>query len=91
MKKAIQSILTGIGGSLSSKRVGLFLFIFAFFTECGMSYGGFKLDPTLMNQLFYTLQVFIVTVFGESAIPAIKGAIQKYGPPDIGLPSPETK
>jgi hypothetical protein len=73
MKTAIKSILTGIGGSLSSKRVALFLFIFAFFGECALAYGGKHGDPTLRDELFYTMSGLIVAVFGEGAIPAIKG------------------
>lgn len=78
MKQSIQSVLTGIGGTLSSKRVALFLFIFALFAECVMYYAFGKLpEPTLRDEIFYTMSGLIVAVFGETALPILKGVPPK--------------
>lgn len=82
MKNRIESILTGTGTTLSSKRVALFLFIFAFFAQCGLAYVKLYLPDTLRDELFYTMQGLIVAVFGEGAIVAIKGLKEKVMPPD---------
>lgn len=74
MNPSIKSVLTGIGGGLSSKRVALFLFIFAFFGEHVMYYAFSKSpDATLRDELFYTMSGLILAVFGERALPLIKG------------------
>jgi len=81
MKNAISSVLTGFGGTLSSKRVALFMFIAAFFIEYGVYYLFGKVpEPTLRDELFYTMSGLIVAVFGESAIPLIKGIPPKLMP-----------
>jgi hypothetical protein len=81
MKSALTSVLTGIGGTLSSKRVALFLFIFALFAEYVMYYGFGKLpEPTLRDEIFYTMSGLIVAVFGETALPILKGAPPKLMP-----------
>lgn len=83
MRNAIKSILTGIGGSLSSKRVALFIFIFAFLGQSAIWYVFGKLpDPTLRDEIFYTLSGLIVAVFGEQAMPAMRGLKDKIFPPD---------
>jgi hypothetical protein len=77
MKQSIKSVLTGITGTLSSKRVALFLFIFAFFGQC-VAWYIFKLKPddTLRDELFYTMSGLILAVFGEQALPSLKGSFK---------------
>lgn len=83
MNASIKSILTGLGGGLSSKRVALFLFIFAFFAEFIMWYGfGKTPDPVLRDELFYTMSGLIVAVFGEMALPILKGTAPQKLMPD---------
>lgn len=84
MNQSVKSILTGISGGLSSKRVALFLFIFAFFGENIVYYTlGKTPDSVLRDELFYTMSGLIVAVFGEGAIPLIKG-----GTPPKLMPDP---
>ena len=80
MNPNVKSVLTGSGGGLSSKRVALFLFIFAFFTQCGMAYAKMFLPDTLRDELFYTMQGLIVAVFGEGAIVLVKGLKDRVFP-----------
>lgn len=83
MNTSIKSILTGFHGGLSSKRVALFLFIFAFFGEIIVYYTfGKTPDSTLRDELFYTMSGLILAVFGESAIPLIKGSVPTKLMPD---------
>lgn len=82
MKNAILSILKGTGDSLSSKRVALFIFIFAFLAECGLAYVKLTLPDTLRDELFYTMQGLILAVFGEGAIAVVKGLKEKIAPAD---------
>lgn len=83
MNPNIKSILTGTLGGLSSRRTALFLFIFAFFAQCGLAYCKLYLPDTLRDELFYTMQGLIVAVFGEGAIVAIKGLKEKVMPPAV--------
>lgn len=72
MKETIKTILRGSGNGLSSKRVLMFLFAFAFFGEC-VAWYILKTPPneTLATQLFIALTTLIATVSGEKAIDAI--------------------
>lgn len=81
-KTFIKEMLTGIGNVVSSKRVALFIFIFAFLGENVMWYFFAKPpNPTLGDELFYTLTGLIVAVFGERAIPLLRKAKDAL-PPD---------
>lgn len=72
MKNSIKLILRGSGDGLSSKRVLMFLFAFAFFGE-GVAWYVLKIPPneTIATQLFITLSTLIVAVTGEKAINGI--------------------
>lgn len=72
MKESIKLILRGSGDGLSSKRVLMFLFAFAFFGE-GIAWYVLKMPPneTIATQLFITLSTLIVAVTGEKAINKI--------------------
>jgi len=67
--KHILSILTGSGGDLSSKRVALFIFAFAFLGE-HVAWYGWRIapQPTLCDQLYYTLTTLVAAVFGEGVV-----------------------
>jgi len=83
MNASVKSILTGISGGLSSKRVALFLFIFAFFGENIVYYIlGKSPDATLRDELFYTMSGLIMAVFGETALPILKGTTPPKLMPD---------
>lgn len=72
MKNFIISALSGIRNQISSKRVALFIFIFAFLGESAIFYlWKIEPNPTLRDQIFYTMSGLIVAVFGESAIPIL--------------------
>lgn len=88
MKKFISSILTGADGTLSSKRVILFLVVFVFIGVIVVNlYDHSKtLSPTLGDQLYYFMLTNLSLVFGEGAIPAIKGTMNK-----LGMKDPEEK
>jgi hypothetical protein len=77
MKNFIKGILTDKDGSLSSKRVVMFLLTIAFLVVSFINlWFGKNLDETLKNQLFYLLVYVISTVFGEN----ITGLFKKPDP-----------
>lgn len=87
-KNFIREMFTGIGNAVSSKRVALFIFIFAFLGENVMWYAfGKAPNPTLGDELFYTLTGLIVAVFGERALPLLR-KVKDQLPPD---PPPDPK
>ena len=91
MNPTIKSILAGSGTGLSSKRVVMFLLLFMFLATCIVNLvGGLKLDPTLRDQLYYSMLTMFGLVFGENAISTIKGAEKKAGVTDMGLPDEKT-
>ena len=89
MKKAIQSILTGLDGTMSTKRVVLFLVVFLFIAVIIVNlYDKSKvLDKTYSDQLFIFLQTNVALVFGEGAIGAFKGLTGKAGITDDTKPA----
>jgi hypothetical protein len=77
MKNFIKGILTDKDGSLSSKRLIMFLLTVAFLIVSFINlWTGKNLDETLKNQLFYLLVYVISTVFGEN----ITGLFKKPDP-----------
>jgi hypothetical protein len=77
MKNFIKGILTDKDGSLSSKRLIMFLLTLAFLIVSFINlWTGKNLDETLKNQLFYLLVYVISTVFGEN----ITGLFKKPDP-----------
>ncbi|HET6255874.1 MAG TPA: hypothetical protein VFE32_17485 [Puia sp.] len=79
--KMLKSILTGPDGTLSSKRVILFLAMFTFIAVVLVNlYDHTRvLQADLQSQLYQFLVINISLVFGDSAIPAIKGTLGKFG------------
>jgi len=86
MKNAISSVLTGIGNTLSSKRVALFLFIFMFLGEHVMWYVfGKAPQQDLRVELFTLLLGTLTTIFGEPMMNAwmsMKGIVPPKLMPD---------
>lgn len=71
MNSSVKSILTGVQGGLSSKRVALFLFIFMFVGEHVMWYVfGKAPNPDLRIELFSLLLGSLATIFGEPIMNA---------------------
>lgn len=73
MKEAFKSILMDKDGTLSSKRIVMFLLTFLFIgiTIYNIRTGK-NLDETLKNQLFYLLVYVISVVFGENVTGMFK-------------------
>lgn len=62
----IKSILTGVDGGLSSKRVIMFAFVTTFLIICFVNlFKGNSLSATLSDQLFYLVIYSLAAVFGE--------------------------
>jgi hypothetical protein len=89
MKKLIQSMLTGITGTISSKRVVLFIVVFVFVAVILVNLHNptKMLSPTLQDQLYQFLVINMGLVFGETAIPSIKGTLGKLGFKDPEQPA----
>jgi hypothetical protein len=73
MKEFIKSLFSDKDGSVSSKRLVMFLltFLFAGVTVYNIITGK-NLDETLKNQLFYLLVYVISVVFGENVTGMFK-------------------
>lgn len=84
MNPSIKSILAGSGTGLSSKRVVMFLLLFMFLATLIIDLLFTKLlDPTLRDELFYSMLTMFGLVFGENAMTALKS---KIGVAGMGLP-----
>lgn len=77
MKDFIKSLFSDKDGSVSSKRLVMFVLTFLFIAVTIINiWTGKNLDETLKNQLFYLLVYVISVVFGEN----ITGAFKKPDP-----------
>ncbi len=76
-----KSILTGIDGTLSSKRVVLFLIVFVFIAVVVVNlYDKTRiLEHNLQDQLYQFLVINLSLVFGEGAIGTVKGGLKNIG------------
>ena len=69
----MKGIITDINGSLSSKRVVMFVLLAMFVAHCVTNLiTGKALSPTLGDQLFYMLIWVSGTVFGEQVTNLFK-------------------
>ena len=69
----MKSILTDINGSLSSKRLVMFILLAMFIAHCITNLTtGKALSPTIGDQLFYMLIWVSGTVFGEQVTNLFK-------------------
>lgn len=69
----MKSILSDINGSLSSKRVVMFILLAMFIAHCITNLTtGKALSPTIGDQLFYMLIWVSGTVFGEQVTNLFK-------------------
>jgi hypothetical protein len=69
----MKQILTDINGSLSSKRVVMFVLLFMFIAHCITNLvTGKALSPTIADQLYYMLMWVSGTVFGEQVTNLFK-------------------
>lgn len=73
MKEFIKSLFSDKDGSVSSKRLVMFLLTFLFIAVTLYNIiTGRNLDETLKNQLFYLLVYVISVVFGENVTGMFK-------------------
>lgn len=69
----MKQVITDINGSLSSKRVVMFILLAMFIAHCTTNLiTGKALSPTLGDQLFYMLIWVSGTVFGEQVTNLFK-------------------
>lgn len=69
----MKSILSDVNGSLSSKRVVMFILLAMFIAHCITNLTtGKALSPTIGDQLFYMLIWVSGTVFGEQVTNLFK-------------------
>ena len=84
----LKSILTGMDGTLSSKRVVLFLIVFVFIAVVLVNLWDRTrvLQADLQSQLYQFMCINVSLVFGEGAIGAFKGGLNKIGIKDPDAP-----
>ncbi len=86
-----KSILTGVNGTLSSKRVILLVLVAVFIGVIVVNLVDKTriLEHDLQTQLFELIGLHTGLVFGETAIPAWKGTLKTFGM-DGGPDTPPT-
>ena len=78
-------------GLPSSKRVTMFLLLFAYlFILFTNLFTGKKVDDTLQNQLYYMLNACLIAVMGSNVISAVSAIKMKQSDnnANVGQPSP---
>ncbi len=79
-------------GLPSSKRVGFFIFLFSFLTVVFVNlFTGKQLAAVVLEDLFYGLQVSMLTVFGANILNKLTDVkkVQSANNALVGAPSPQ--